>query len=486
MTSDLIAAEARLPRLAIAVVLALGASLSITAPRVVATPPGDPGLIAIGCEEGLWTIEPNGDNLVQVTDQPTLTPDWSPGGTQIAFIRSDGPTRSSLWIMDADAGAQQRIANPDAMLLDPSWSPDAEFIAYSSDQAFMGRTTRHVRRVRPVPEAFTVAKVANSADNGDPAWSPAGMFGPFAVTVSRPGLFQEIRIRHDGTAAYAMASAPPAGSSDDEADWRPDGDRLAFVRDDGVVRSIHTIDLTGENVLRLTDESLDAISPTYSPDGSTIAFLARPAGDAGTDAPYDLWTMDADGQNQVGVAQDVPCDHVDWQAVPDFPLVDARFSPFESAIRWAFAEGITSGCTPERFCFWHQVTRGQTATFLANAFDLPPTTEDHFSDDDGTTHEDDINRIAEAGLASGCTSSRFCPTRRLSRAEMASLLARALELPSTTTDHFDDDDGRTHEANINRLAEAGFTSGCAPRRYCPDRLITRGESVALLYRAIGQ
>jgi hypothetical protein len=64
---------------------------------------------------------------------------------------------------------------------------------------------------------------------------------------------------------------------------------------------------------------------------------------------------------------------------------------------------------------------------------------------------------------------------------MASFLARALELPAALEDHFDDD-GMTHEANINRLAEAGLTSGCAPSRFCPTRPITRGETIAFLYR----
>jgi hypothetical protein len=67
---------------------------------------------------------------------------------------------------------------------------------------------------------------------------------------------------------------------------------------------------------------------------------------------------------------------------------------------------------------------------------------------------------------------------------MASLMARALELPEASLDYFDDDDGRTHEANINRMAEAELTSGCEFRKYCPERMLTRGEAMALIYRAL--
>ena len=51
------------------------------------------------------------------------------------------------------------------------------------------------------------------------------------------------------------------------------------------------------------------------------------------------------------------------------------------------------------------------ASFLARALDLPPADEDHFTDDDGA-HEDAINRIAEAGITTGCTATRFCPGDR--------------------------------------------------------------------------
>jgi hypothetical protein len=62
---------------------------------------------------------------------------------------------------------------------------------------------------------------------------------------------------------------------------------------------------------------------------------------------------------------------------------------------------------------------------------------------------------------------------------------RALDLPASLTDAFADDDGTTHEADINALAAAGITSGCAPDRYCPTRTVSRGEMAAFLHRALG-
>ena len=56
------------------------------------------------------------------------------------------------------------------------------------------------------------------------------------------------------------------------------------------------------------------------------------------------------------------------------------------------------------------------------------------------------------------------------------------------TDRFTDDNSNTHEANINRIAEAGITVGCAtvPAKFCPDRPVTRAEMATFMLRAVGE
>ena len=54
---------------------------------------------------------------------------------------------------------------------------------------------------------------------------------------------------------------------------------------------------------------------------------------------------------------------------------------------------------------------------------------------------------------------------------------------------FTDDDGNTHEADINRIAQLGITRGCATTpqpKYCPDSHVTRAEMAAFLLRAVGE
>ena len=173
-----------------------------------------------------------------------------------------------------------------------------------------------------------------------------------------------------------------------------------------------------------------------------------------------------------------------WRNYGDLPFRDVDDSAFLEHIIWLAAEGITSGCGSERFCPLASVSRAEMAGFLARALDLTGGVEDAFTDDDGNQHELSINRIAEAEITTGCTATRFCPTGFVTRGQMASFLARALDLPPATEDHFGDDGGSTHEDAINRLAEAGIASGCTSSSFCPSGLVSREQMAAFLHRAL--
>ena len=167
------------------------------------------------------------------------------------------------------------------------------------------------------------------------------------------------------------------------------------------------------------------------------------------------------------------------------PFTDIKRSKFRKDIAWLYAEGITAGCSRTKFCPNDRVTRGQMASFLARALHLPKTKKDFFRDDSRSTHEANINRLAKAGLAIGCGTKRFCPNQVLTRGQLASFIARVLDLSKATKDYFRDDNRSKDEANINKIARAGLTSGCAPGRYCPTGAVTRGQMAAFLHRTFG-
>lgn len=201
--------------------------------------------------------------------------------------------------------------------------------------------------------------------------------------------------------------------------------------------------------------------------------------------PYGFF-LEEDEANQCGYAR------IGWTQQSSAVTVAGRgltcpndwsSSPFAPDIAWAFDAGITTGCAPELFCTNNPVTREQMASFLARALALPAPTADYFSDDESSPHEDDINRLAEAGISLGCGGTKYCPRAGVTREQMASFLVRGYALPEALADHFTDDEDSIHEDDINRIADAGITLGCGGTSYCPGDVVTRGEMAAFLHRA---
>lgn len=173
---------------------------------------------------------------------------------------------------------------------------------------------------------------------------------------------------------------------------------------------------------------------------------------------------------------------------PGGTFTDDNGNAHEGFIEAIADAGITSGCGGTLYCPADDVTRGQMASFLARALDLPTSATDWFSDDDGNAHEANINKIADAGVTLGRGDGTFAPDDIVARDQMASFLARAIPgLDAAVGDYFVDDTGNTHETNINVMAENGITLGCdgTGTAYCPSDPVRRDQMASFLGRALG-
>ena len=164
-------------------------------------------------------------------------------------------------------------------------------------------------------------------------------------------------------------------------------------------------------------------------------------------------------------------------------FTDDDGSVHEADINGIAAAGITTGCGPSLYCPALAVTREQMATFLARALDLDPVTSGPFGDIGGSIHAGSINAIAVAGITTGCTPSTFCPAQLVTRDQMATFLVRALELPPSPAIPYTDLGGTTHAADIAAIAAAGITTGCGGTNYCPFNPVTRAQMASFLTRA---
>jgi outer membrane protein assembly factor BamB len=167
------------------------------------------------------------------------------------------------------------------------------------------------------------------------------------------------------------------------------------------------------------------------------------------------------------------------------PLRDVVDGVFLEDVYWALDRGVTRGCEDGRaFCPRAQVTRAQMASFLARALHLPPAERQPFGDVTGGPHADAVARVAAAGVTRGCGDGRaFCPDQPVTRAQMASFLARGLALASGS--HRFRDVSGPHADAIGAVAAAGIARGCGDgTRYCPEEPVRRDQMVAFLHRAL--
>jgi hypothetical protein len=177
-----------------------------------------------------------------------------------------------------------------------------------------------------------------------------------------------------------------------------------------------------------------------------------------------------------------------WRVVRDGSQVlfrDITGDTHERAIVQLAEAAIASGYDDGTFRPGAPVTRGQMATFLTRALQLPPTSTPAPYRDIGTTvHADAIARVTAAEIAAGLGDERFGPDEVVTRAQMATFLARALRLGSTPAATFTDIAGSSHEASILGVAQAGIASGYPDGTFRPQLAVTRGQLATFLTRAL--
>ena len=149
-------------------------------------------------------------------------------------------------------------------------------------------------------------------------------------------------------------------------------------------------------------------------------------------------------------------------------MVMACFCPGEPVLRWVIA-------------VWLIRVLGAEPAEAGNS---------RFSDvDAGVWWAPYVEALANLGVTRGCDTEplRFCPDGSVTRAQMASFLVRAFALEAAGSAGFADTAGGTHEENIDALAAGGVTAGCAtdPLRYCPSKSVTRAQMATFLARATG-
>lgn len=271
------------------------------------------------------------------------------------------------------------------------------------------------------------------------------------------------------------------------------------------------VDLREGDVPVLADADCDAAlaehgSALADPGGQVCAGAGRAASNPEEadacqgDSGGPLWAAGADGvRRQIGIVSGGPtCGRSPsyYTSVEVFvtfvesaigrhlaSYVDVPGDAHEVGIERVTLAGFAGGIGAGRFAPAAGVSRAQMASFLARALRLAPVLDGPFVDVDGDRHEGAINAVAAAGIAGGFGDGTYRPELPVTRGQMAAFLARALRLEPVAGTRFADTAGDAHEPSINAVAAAGIAGGFADGTYRPLAGVTRGQMATFLDRA---
>jgi TolB protein len=315
----------------------LAAAVLVVPATASATFPGEngkiayegPGLSGIS-SSSIFSMNPNGTGKTNLTSSPakgiaprgtssgSYDPSYSADGHKITFERvAQGQFTQDIWVMNADGTGATNITNtPTVREMDPAFSPDGSKIAFIREPDEQPQQLWVMNANGSSGAAVSGAVGTDSPQ--DPEFSPDG--SKIAFDASVPPKIEIFTVGANGQGLANITSAVPGANLGPS--WSPDGNRIAFSNQasQAAETNILVIGAEGGATTDLTSAVTGAsvVEPTFSPDGTLIAY----ARDDGSDGNDDIFTMrSADGLGQTNITSDTASedDHPSWGPVPVTP-----------------------------------------------------------------------------------------------------------------------------------------------------------------------
>ncbi len=199
-------------------------------------------------------------NTLLTTNQPLLSPAWSPEGTRLAYVSFEGQG-SAVYVQEVATGRRERVSAEPGLNSAPAWSPDGRRLALTLSKEgdpeiyILDLSSRRLQRITNDPSIDTEA-----------VWSPDG--NRLAFTSDRGGGPQVYEVGVNGGSPRRLTHL---GEYNARPRYSHDGKRLAVVHGDGSGYRIAILDLGTERLQVLTDTRLDE-SPSFAPNDSMIIY----------------------------------------------------------------------------------------------------------------------------------------------------------------------------------------------------------------------
>jgi len=229
---------------------------------------------------------------------------WSPDGKRLAFI-----CQGSVWVVPAAGGQPKRLTGGPIGPGDPHvsadraprWSPSGKWILFQSGRHGQndlyvvsgdGRSISYLATTEFYDPRKYLGDLAVQESDGlagglffpDPAWSPDGTrisyterSREFFSGKLKLIAFDEESGRTKGVPAELYTAKPDRGGAwaIDKVAWSPSGKTLALTLEDSGWDKVYLLPVAGGQPKQLTQGESDDFTPSYSPDGKSLAMVSN-------------------------------------------------------------------------------------------------------------------------------------------------------------------------------------------------------------------
>ena len=224
------------------------------------------------------------DDLGQIKE--VRDPQCSPEGRAVAFVVSttdvkEDKTHSHIWTVGVDGAGERQVTSSQDSESSPKFSPDGKYLSFTSSRPGKAKGNQVWLLERSGGEAFQLTDVKGRLQGYE--WSPDSKRLALVVGDPDPDAV-------DATAGDSAKPKVPKPIVIDRYKYKQDVQGYLLS---GRHTYIYLFDIATRKLDRLTASKADEAGPSWSPDGSRIAFMSNHAADPDRDPSSQLFVVDA-------------------------------------------------------------------------------------------------------------------------------------------------------------------------------------------------